>query len=353
MNSPDTGDKKLHNVVVTPPGSGANCPTGSTDPDCVANVPGPQLHVVKTSSGTAARQGQTVRYTIVATNTGQAAFTTAKPASFTDDLTKVLDDASYNGDADNGATYTAPTLSWSGPLSVGASVTITYTVTAHNPDTGDKFLDNTVTTPPGVDGNCTTGSTDPDCATRTPVGAYVVKKTSSANKVKPGDTIHYTIVVTNTGEVAYTTATPASFVDDITEVLDDATYNDDATGAATYAAPKLSWSGALPVAGLITITYSLTVKNPDTGDAKLHNVVTTPSDHNGVSAANCPGGTSDQDCQTNGSVEAAATTPPTPTLAPPMAFTGSDSQLELIVAGLLLGAGALLMLTARRRRSQS
>ena len=40
--------------------------------------------------------GSTVSYTITVTNSGQAAYS---GASFTDPLTGVLDDASYNGDA--------------------------------------------------------------------------------------------------------------------------------------------------------------------------------------------------------------------------------------------------------------
>ncbi|MFP3670873.1 hypothetical protein SB717_37960, partial [Priestia sp. SIMBA_032] len=78
--------------------------------------------------------GTKVTYTVTVTNTGTAAYTTASPASFTDDLTAVIDDATYNGDANNGATYAAPTLSWSGPLAVGATRTVTYSVTVNSPD---------------------------------------------------------------------------------------------------------------------------------------------------------------------------------------------------------------------------
>ena len=36
--------------------------------------------------------------------------------------------------------------------------------------------------------------------------------------------------------------------DDLSDVLDDATYNDDAGAGATYREPVLSWSGAWPSA---------------------------------------------------------------------------------------------------------
>ncbi|HZC72838.1 MAG TPA: hypothetical protein VE442_19230 [Jatrophihabitans sp.] len=58
----------------------------------------------KTSSRLNAAPGQKVEYAISVTNTGQTDFTSDKPARLTDKLTDVLDDATYNDDADNGAT---------------------------------------------------------------------------------------------------------------------------------------------------------------------------------------------------------------------------------------------------------
>ena len=106
-------------------------------------------------------------YTITVTNTGQLAYTAAAPASFTDDLSKVLDDATYNADAKatSGTTAysTANVLSWSGPLALGQVVTVTYSVLVDSPDNGDLQLVNAVVTPPG--GNCLTGSTLTGCKT--------------------------------------------------------------------------------------------------------------------------------------------------------------------------------------------
>ena len=56
-----------------------------------------------------------------------------------------------------------PTLSGSGPLPVGSSVVVTYTVTVHTPDTGDRSLRNAVTTP--GDGSCPALTGDPNCTT--------------------------------------------------------------------------------------------------------------------------------------------------------------------------------------------
>ena len=99
------------------------------------------------------------------TNSGQTPYT---GATVTDDLSGVVDDAAYNGDAAATAgavSYAAPVLTWTGDLAVGASATITYTVTVHNPDTGDVALTNTVTSPtPGS--NCPAGGTDPAARSR-------------------------------------------------------------------------------------------------------------------------------------------------------------------------------------------
>ncbi|MFD0573297.1 hypothetical protein ACFQ0T_33820 [Kitasatospora gansuensis] len=88
----------------------------------------------------------------------------------------------------------------------------------------------------------------------------------------PGTKVAYTVVVRNTG----TLPVDATAVDDLSGVLDDAVYDDaDASsGTVTYAAPKLSWSGTLQPGQSATVTYSVTVNTPDTGDRKLHNHVT-------------------------------------------------------------------------------
>ncbi|MCI0159386.1 DUF11 domain-containing protein [Leifsonia shinshuensis] len=276
IDIPDAGDHVLHNAVVTD--ATGNCATGSTDPSCAVQIPTKAFHVTKSASSSTTTPGATVTYTIVVTNTGQVDYTAASPATFTDDLTKVIDDATYNNDATNGAVYSAPTLSWSGALPVGASETITYTVTVKDPDTGDHLLDNTVVTPPGLGGDCTVDSTDPDCSVTVPVQSYTTAKTASTTTTTEGSRVTYTVTVTNTGAVDYTATSPATFTDDLTKVLDDATYNNDATNGATYAAPTLSWAGALPVGGTKTVTYSVTVASPDTGDHSLKNAVVPTGD---------------------------------------------------------------------------
>jgi uncharacterized repeat protein (TIGR01451 family)/fimbrial isopeptide formation D2 family protein len=261
-------------------------PNGLVPPaDTTVTFTDPSYTVAKTADVASAHPGDTVTYSVVVTNTGEWAYTADAPdpftqASFTDDLSEVLDDATYVDDsATQGAVVDGDTLSWSGDLGVGESKTITYAVTVNNPDTGDEVLENTVTTPPNTGGAC---AADGACGTNTPVQSYSVAKTSAAaGIVHVGSTVSYTVTVTNTGVVDYTDAAPASFTDDLSEVLDDAAYNGDASEGATVDGDTLSWSGPLQVGESVDITYSVTVRTPDAGDGSIENAVTVPAGNGG------------------------------------------------------------------------
>ncbi|WP_327709150.1 hypothetical protein OG912_10670 [Streptomyces sp. NBC_00464] len=127
------------------------------------------LEISKSADPQTAEQGDTVTYTISATNTGE---TTLSPAHVTDDLSGVLDDAALTAGptASTGtAQVTGNTLDWSGNLAPGDTATITYTVTVDDPDTGDAVLRNAVTSDtPGA--RCATeGAPDLPCEVEVPV----------------------------------------------------------------------------------------------------------------------------------------------------------------------------------------
>ena len=87
--------------------------------------------------------------------------------------------------------------------------------------------------------------------------------------------MHYTITVADTGQTPYTAAT---VTDDLTGVLGDAAYDSDAAataGTVSYASPTLTWTGDLNPGDIVTITYSVTVDDPDTGTDMLANTVTS------------------------------------------------------------------------------
>ena len=256
--------------ATTAPGS--NCPNGSADPRCTStvNVVIPGLTIVKTANVATTTPGSVVGYTVTITDSGQ---TTYSGAVVTDDLTGILNDAVYNGDAlatAGSVSYAAPVLTWTGSLAPGASATITYSVTVNNPDTGGKVLINTVASS-AVGSTCPPGTTSSPCQITIPVltPALTIVKTASTATAAPGQTVTYTITVTDSGQTPYTGAT---LTDPLAGVLDDATYNNDAAataGSVSYAAPNLTWTGNLVPGGTATITYSVTVNNPDTGNGIL------------------------------------------------------------------------------------
>ena len=101
----------------------------------------------------------------------------------------------------------------------------------------------------------------------------------------------YTITVADTGETPYTGAT---VTDDLTGVLGAAAYNGDAAatiGTVSYASPVLTWTGDLTPGDTATITYSVTIDNPETGGTTLTNTVTSAA-----VGSSCPTGTSGGQC---------------------------------------------------------
>ena len=311
VNNPDSGDKHIINTV-TSTAAGSSCPPGTTAAACrvIVAVLTPALTIVKTATTTSGSNavttpGGVVTYAITVTNTGQIPYT---GASFADSLTDVLDDAAYNGDASATAgtvSYASPILSWTGDLAVGAAATITYTVTVNNPDTGSQTLTSTVTSAtPGS--NCPAGGGDARCTvTVTVAGAdsLTFTQTADAGPTVAGGTVPYTITIVNSAAIPYN---GASFTDPLADVLDDAAYNGDATataGTVSYASPNLSWSGNVPANSTVTIRYSVTVNNPDTGDMILAATISSPS-----SGSNCPAASPGPQCTATVTVSQLAVT---------------------------------------------
>ena len=268
VNNPVTGGKLMVNTVAsTDPGS--ICPPGSTATGCSLAIPvlTPALTITQTASAASATPGQRVSYTITVTDTGQTPYAAA---AVTDDLTGLLDDAAYSADAaatTGAVSYATPNLTWTGDLTPGQVATITYSVTVHNPETGDNLLTSTVTSA-AAGTNCpVSGGTDPRCASTVPVATLTIVNSADVSTTTPGATIGYTLTITNTGQVRYDAAV---VTDDLTAVTDDgvAFGNDAATtaGSVTYISPVLTWTGDLNPGQAATVTFTVTVANPDTGD---------------------------------------------------------------------------------------
>ena len=71
-------------------------------------------------------------------------------------------------------------------------------------------------------------------------------------------------------------------------MLDDAAYNSGAAatiGTVSFASPALTWTGDLAAGATATVTFSVTVNNPDTGDHILASTVTSTT-----AGSNCAAG---------------------------------------------------------------
>jgi uncharacterized repeat protein (TIGR01451 family) len=303
VNNPDTGNKVLTSTVTTA-AAGSNCPAAGPAAACSVNIPVliPALSISNTPSANASTPGSTVGYTLTITNTGQTPYT---GISVAEDLSGTLTDGVYNGDAAATAgsvSYASPTLTWTGSLAVGAVATVTFSVTIDNPATGDKLVITTAT-------STAAGSTCPAGTTAAPCRSTVLVLTPEldpvatvgTNSAVPGATVHYTIAITNTGQTPYT---GISLTDSLSGLLDDATYNGDAAataGAVSYTSPALTWTGSLAVGAVATVTFSVTVDNPDTGNEVLTTLLTSAAAGN-----TCAVGSTDPTCATSVAVEAAA-----------------------------------------------
>lgn len=261
---------------------------GIDDPACatVEFFSEPKLSIEKTSdAGQDARVGQTVSYEVQVTNTGTADFSTANPASFSDDLSRVLDNAEWNDDAtvafSDGSTGDVPTLTdntlnWSGPLKVGETATFTYSVTLTN--AGDGSVVNNACVPEEL------ASEDDNCATTTTeLPKLTIAKTSNTAELPTnGGTVTYEVTVTNQGPGDATADNPASFEDDLSDVLDDGDFVDGSLSATSGTPARdgndLTWSGLLAAGDSVTVTYQVAYDANKGGTNQLVNVACLPVD---------------------------------------------------------------------------
>jgi fimbrial isopeptide formation D2 family protein len=367
VDTPDTGNHVLVNFVV-PTGEDPPPECLPTDPTCTTN-PVPALVVSKSvvpASGTTVNPGDLLTYTLTFANTaGQAPAT----VNHTDDLTRVLDDASITTPPTPSAgltvsPITAGTFTITGTVAAGATETVTFSVTVNTPDTGDHLLVNFVV-PTGTNPPDECLPTDPTCTTN-PVPALVVSKSSvppSGTTVNEGQVVTYTLTFANTAGQA---PAPVDYTDDLTRVLDDATVTSPATVSSgtgitlSQTSPTaFRITGAIAAGQAATVTLSVRVNTPDTGDHVLDNFLvptgTTPPDDCVPAAPQtirmfAPAQTvSDPSMCTTHPVPRPA---PRPRPDPPLPATGVNFPVEqtIGVAGMLLFLGTAALVSERRFR---
>lgn len=302
----------------------------------------PQLD--KAFSPVAVETNDTSTLTFTVTNTSELA---AKSGwgftdTFPDGLT-VADDPAIGGSCTAATVAAAGGSSIevsSGDLAAGeVSCTITVNVTSSTAATYTNGPSNVEVTGLNPPGSSTVIFSDP---------SYQVAKSVSTTAAQPGDVVRYAVTVTNTGPWTYNSGAPdpwkrVSVTDDLADVLDDASYNNDASDGATLVGDTLEWSGELAAAESKTVTYSVTVNNSlhgrdsGQGNGSLINTVR-------------PGNPRDGSCGPNGSGCIVVTVvPPQQAGSSTLAPTGSAVlPIAIGVWPLILVGWAMLCLSRRR-----
>lgn len=381
------GDELVTNVafLTTDDPAVAVVPEDCVEGSCVSTttpVVIEQVEVAKQASAASTQPGATLSYSLTVKNTGSVDLTAERPASIIDDLSGVLDGADLAGTPTASAgevKIVGERLVWSGPLAAGAEVVIEYAVTIT--DGGDRRAINKafVTTGSPIDPDTgmpidpVTGEpvptpvecNEPTCtSTVTPVlvQALAVAKQVSAATAEPGQQLSYTVTVKNTGNAAYTVEDPATLVDDLSGVLDDADLATDSltasAGSARLVDDRLVWSGPVSAGGTVTIEYAVTVKAG--GDQNVKNIAfnTTgmpldpdtgqPVDPDTGDPVAPPSPCADDCATTETEVEVPAVTP-TPTPGRPTKLPATGVGAAPIMLLTVVGVGAAAFLRSRNR----
>lgn len=127
------------------------------------SVPVPDVQIEKKADVSTAGPGDAVTYTVTIRNISDAPH---PDVSLRDDLSDVLDDASFDGTVttDGGhADYDAPTLSWRGAVPAHTTYHLKYQVIVRHKAAGDGTMRNVVvSSDPSV--GCPSGADDPRCS---------------------------------------------------------------------------------------------------------------------------------------------------------------------------------------------
>jgi uncharacterized repeat protein (TIGR01451 family) len=238
------------------------------------------LTITKTNGLSSVTAGSTVTYVIVVTNNGPGAVTGATVTdTFSGNLTGVTFTAAGTGGA-SGFAGGNGTLNQTVNLPAGSTITYIVTGTVSPTATGSLSNTATVNAPAGVaDANVSNNiATDTDViAAATAQADLSITKSSGGTSVTAGDTVTYTIVVTNNGPTAVTGATVTdTLASSLTGVSFTATQNGGASGA-TSGTGNLNQVVNLPVGASVTYTVTGTLSDTATGSLSNTAIVTAPA----------------------------------------------------------------------------
>ncbi|MBI4319645.1 MAG: DUF11 domain-containing protein [Chloroflexi bacterium] len=229
----------------------------------------------KQVSSTTASPGQVLTYTIVLSNTGDVNATTL----ITDALASSLTYSSGSGSSGVVYNTSSRSIGWTGTVTAGAAVSVTYSATITNPLGNGTLITNTATI---NDGQNIPLSTRP--VTTTVSSAPILttsQKTVNRAISSPGGTIGYSIVVSNTGNVN----TSARVTDDLpvgVAYVDGSLRSPMGTAAYDGGTRSIYWTGTALVGVPVTIRYQATVPASTASGSILINTATIQASGGGA-----------------------------------------------------------------------
>jgi uncharacterized repeat protein (TIGR01451 family) len=316
---------ELHNVVhAFDDGTGGTDPTPdnntAVDVDTVDNSL--DLGITKSNGTTSSTAGTYTTWRITITNHGPVA---VSHFTMIDTLPAQLSKVSYQSSV---GSYDPATRTWVGPaIGVGGTVTISVTGLIGADATGNLVNEASVAPLDGLTDPTLTDNVATDIDVLTSEATMTIEKASAGASTVLGATMPYTIVVTNNGP---STATQVSVRDVMPPGLRlDHVLGADGWSCVVVGTTSVACSLVTPLAPGVSATLALGTTTVVSGD--VLNVA--------VLSAEIGGTTVSQSDVALIAVSRIVTIP----------NTGSDVEGALSIALLLLTAGALLLVTARRR----
>ena len=319
-------------TVTAPVGIPDPVPGNNSATDTDTTVVSADLAISKTDGVTSVVAGDVLTYTIVASNTGPSdALASTVADTFPAGLTCTWTCAGAGGTCTAAGSGNINDLV---NLPSAGSVTYTASCTVAAATANGTVISNTVTV--AVAG----GATDPNAGNNSATDDTTViagsgvsgTKTVSGNMV-PGGAITYTIVLTNAGPGPQADNPGDEFVDTLPAQVGFNSVTA-SSGTAIGAGGTVTWNGAIPAGGSVTITIDATVAGSASGVINNQGTINFDSD-----------GSGDNDAST------LTDEPVAPGTADPTGFVISRELPTLGTLGLLLLAIGLIAVGYRRERS--
>lgn len=242
--------------------------TGSSASNSVSTqVNGAVIDMLKTVDKAYAEPGEVLTYTLVLNNIGNA------PANNVVITDAIPAGTIFVAGSVTGATGTPPTLTLPNPIPIGGAATVTFQVLAGNtfpvpnpiPNTASVVF--TFTTDP-AEPNGRIGTSDSNTVT-TQINSAIVAaaKTADPAFANVGDTVSYTIILTNSGNVVANNVT-------LTDAIPPGTtFVPGSLVGGTGTPPTLMLNVPIPAGGNATVTFDVLIGNSLPNPNPLENSV--------------------------------------------------------------------------------